>query len=82
MAAEAFQQATSGRLRPVALEMPWDILAAQGPVEPSLRAKKQNRHADAVLNATGGGAEEQVGQEAVSVGAHRHQICSLSAQPI
>jgi acetolactate synthase-1/2/3 large subunit len=33
LVAEAFQQATSGRPRPVALEMPWDILAAQAPVE-------------------------------------------------
>ncbi len=33
LVAEAFQQATSGRPRPVALEMPWDTLAAQGPVE-------------------------------------------------
>lgn len=33
LVAEAFRQATSGRPRPVALEVPWDTLAMSAPVE-------------------------------------------------
>jgi acetolactate synthase-1/2/3 large subunit len=39
LVAEAFRQATSGRPRPVALEMPWDQLDAEAPVEPAARAE-------------------------------------------
>lgn len=33
LVAEAFRQAVSGRPRPVALEMPWDVVDASGPVQ-------------------------------------------------
>src|SRR5262249_17060433 len=33
LVAEAFRQATSGRPRPVALEMPWDVFELEAPVE-------------------------------------------------
>jgi acetolactate synthase-1/2/3 large subunit len=33
LVAEAFQQASGGRPRPVALEMPWDVFIMQAPVE-------------------------------------------------
>src|SRR5271157_254589 len=34
-----------------------------------------------MLDLGGGGAEKQVGQEAVSVGAHRHQVTTLLLDP-
>ena len=50
--------------------------------EASLRAEEEHGHADAVLDAAGGGAEKQVGQEAVSVRAHRHQVAAFLLEPI
>ena len=41
LVAEAFRQATSGRPRPVALEVPWDTLAASAPVEVGPPAPKR-----------------------------------------
>jgi acetolactate synthase-1/2/3 large subunit len=36
MVAEAFRQMRTGRPRPVALEMPWDVFGMQAPVAPSM----------------------------------------------
>ena len=49
------------------------------PVRPTvlLRPEQQHRHADIVLHASGGGAEEDVFDEAVAVGAHDHQVSAL-----
>ena len=47
-----------------------------------LRAEEQDGNADVVLDAGGGGAEEDVSDEAVSVGAHRHQVAALLLDPL
>src|SRR5271165_6013200 len=47
----------------------------------SLCPEQQHRHADAVLDLSGGSAEKQVGEEAVSVGAHRHEVATLLLDP-
>ena len=43
--------------------------------------KKENWHANAMLDAAGRCAKKYVGQEAVSVRAHRHQIAALLLDP-
>ena len=48
----------------------------------SLRAQQEDGHADAVLNAAGGGAEKNIGEKTVSVRAHRHQVAALLPDPL
>src|SRR5271165_1408201 len=48
----------------------------------SLCPEQQHGHADAVLDLSGGGAEKQVGEEAMAVGAHRHQVAALLLHPL
>src|SRR6202023_1600280 len=43
--------------------------------------QQQDRDVDAVLDTVGGDAPEEVGEEAVAVGAHRHQVAALLAHP-
>ena len=43
--------------------------------------EKEDRHADAVLNATGRGTEKHVSKEAVSVGAHGDEVTAFLLDP-
>jgi len=52
-----------------------------GSINRSFRPKQENGHADAMLNPAGGSAKKQIGQEAVSVRAHRHQTATLLLDP-
>ena len=47
----------------------------------SFRPEEQNGHADTVPDSSGSGAEKYVGQKAVSMCAHGHQIASLPLDP-
>src|SRR6266496_1462113 len=47
----------------------------------SLRSQQQHRHANAVLHAAGGGAEEKVSQKAMPMCAHRHQVAPFLFDP-
>ena len=47
----------------------------------SFRPEKKNGHADAVLDAAGCRAKKNIGEEAVSVRAHGHQIAALFLNP-
>ena len=49
---------------------------------PFAGAKQKNGDADAVLHSGSGGAEEEVGEEAMAVGAHRDEIASLVFDPL
>jgi len=46
-----------------------------------LRPEKQNGHTDTMLDLAGGVAEKQIGEEAMPVGAHRHQVATLLLHP-
>src|SRR6185437_15571844 len=46
-----------------------------------LRPQQQHRHADLMLNAIGGGPEEQVGKKAVAMSAHGDQVAALLLHP-
>src|ERR1039458_6951666 len=45
-------------------------------------AQQQDRHAEAVLDLEGGGAEHQVGHELVAVRAHRDQVATFPLDPL
>src|SRR5439155_8228764 len=48
----------------------------------SLRPEQKHWNADVMLNSARSRAQEQVSEEAVTVGAHRHQIATLSLDPV
>src|SRR6185437_11063548 len=47
----------------------------------SLRPQQQYRNADAVLHSVCSGAQKHVGQKAMAVGAHGHQVAALLLDP-
>src|SRR5581483_12302401 len=51
-------------------------------LQESSRTQQQNRHADPVLDAGGGGSQEHVGEKAVAVGTHGHEVASLLPDPL
>src|SRR5205085_11133930 len=47
-----------------------------------LRPQKQHRHLDAVLHAAGRGTEKKIGEEAMPVSAHGHQVTAFALYPL
>src|ERR1700681_3072668 len=56
------------------------LVTAQG-LNDSLRPKHENWHTDTMLDSDGCGAEHYVGNQSVSMGAHRHQVATILLNP-